>query len=54
MTSTMPAYDGAGFLDVPSAPGLGVQLLPDAATRFPYDSRGILARLNRDGSVADF
>jgi galactonate dehydratase len=54
MTDTLPRYDGAGFLEVPMRPGLGVELLPDAAERFPYDSRNILARLNTDGSVSDF
>lgn len=42
-----------GFLPVPSAPGIGVSLAPDAAARFPVRKRPVRARLHVDGSVVD-
>jgi len=47
-------YDGAGFLKVPDRPGIGIDLAPDAAQRFPFVSREVEARLHHDGSVVDF
>ena len=46
-------HDGEGFLIVPDAPGIGVELAPDAAEKHPYQMRWAEARLNRDGSVMD-
>ncbi len=43
----------AGFLPVPTAPGIGVTLAPDAAARFPVRPRPVRARLHVDGSVVD-
>jgi galactonate dehydratase len=42
-----------GFLIIPDAPGIGIELAEDAAERFPYRPRAILTRLHRDGSVVD-
>ncbi|MBN1402518.1 MAG: galactonate dehydratase [Anaerolineae bacterium] len=42
-----------GFLIIPDAPGIGVELAPDAAERYPYRPREIQARLHVDGSVVD-
>jgi len=42
-----------GFLIVPDAPGIGVELAEDAAKRHPYKPRGLKTRLNSDGSVVD-
>lgn len=42
-----------GFLIVPDAPGIGVELREDAASRFPFRQRPIVTRLHRDGSVVD-
>ncbi len=42
-----------GFLIVPDAPGIGIELAPDAAKRFPFRPRKVLTRLNTDGSVMD-
>lgn len=42
-----------GYLLVPDAPGIGVELAEDAEKRHPYKPRGIGARLNEDGSVVD-
>jgi galactonate dehydratase len=46
-------HDGEGFLVIPDAPGLGIELAPDAAEKHPYRMRWVGTRLNRDGSVVD-
>ena len=48
-----PLDDGAGFLTIGDAPGLGIALLPDAAARFPRRQRYLKTRLHIDGSVVD-
>jgi galactonate dehydratase len=53
MMRTMIEYDGRGSLIVPETPGIGVELMPDAAQRFPYRMRWLGTRLNDDGSVMD-
>jgi galactonate dehydratase len=42
-----------GFLLIPEAPGIGMELVEDAAERFPYKPRRIATRLHVDGSVVD-
>ena len=42
-----------GFLIIPDAPGIGIELAEDAAERYPYKPRQIVTRLHRDGSVVD-
>ncbi len=42
-----------GFLIVPDAPGLGVELAADAQERYPYRPRRVDTRLHLDGSVVD-
>ena len=42
-----------GFLIIPDAPGIGIELSEDAAERYPYKPRQIVTRLHRDGSVVD-
>jgi galactonate dehydratase len=42
-----------GFIPVPTAPGIGVSLAPDAQKRFPPKKRPVRARLHVDGSVVD-
>lgn len=49
--TTLTAEDG--FLIVPDAPGIGVELVEDAAERHPYKPRSVRARLHADGSVVD-
>lgn len=49
--STVALEDG--FLIIPDAPGLGIELAPDAAERFPYRPREVHTRLHVDGSVVD-
>ncbi len=46
-------YDGHGSLVIPTTPGIGVELVPEAAARYPYQVRWVGTRLNRDGSVMD-
>ncbi len=42
-----------GFLIIPDAPGIGIELAEDAAERYPYRKREIHTRLHVDGSVVD-
>jgi galactonate dehydratase len=42
-----------GYLIVPDAPGIGIELAEDAAERYPYRPREFETRLAVDGSVVD-
>jgi galactonate dehydratase len=42
-----------GFLIIPDAPGIGIELAPDAQERHPYRPRHVQTRLHVDGSVVD-
>jgi len=42
-----------GFLIIPDAPGIGIELAPDAAERYPYRPPEVRTRLHVDGSVVD-
>jgi galactonate dehydratase len=42
-----------GFLIVPDAPGIGIELAEDAAIRYPYRPREVATRRHVDGSVID-
>ncbi len=42
-----------GYLLIPDAPGIGIELTADAAERFPYKPRQVVTRLHEDGSVVD-
>ena len=42
-----------GFLLVPDKPGLGIELIDDAETRFPFERRKVVTRLSSDGAVMD-
>lgn len=42
-----------GFLIVPDAPGIGVELAEDAEEKCPYIPRAYVTKLNEDGSVMD-
>ena len=42
-----------GYLIIPDAPGIGIELAEDAAERHPYKPRAVLTRLHEDGSVID-
>ncbi len=42
-----------GFLIIPDAPGIGVELAEDAAEKWPYKPRPVVTRQHVDGSVVD-
>ena len=42
-----------GFIAIPGAPGIGVELVPDVERRFPPRPRPIRMRPHQDGSVVD-
>jgi len=42
-----------GFLIIPDAPGIGMELTPDAKERYPFIPRKVQSRLHIDGSVID-
>jgi galactonate dehydratase len=42
-----------GFLIIPETPGIGIELAPDAAERYPPRPREVGTRLHVDGSVVD-
>ena len=46
-------HDGRGYLIIPDAPGIGIELAPDAAEMHPYRMRWVGTRLHADGSVVD-
>ena len=46
-------HDGKGYLIIPDAPGIGIELAPDAAEKHPYKMRWVGTRLHADGSVVD-
>jgi galactonate dehydratase len=52
MVKTTVQREG-GYLIVPDAPGIGIELAEDAAERHPYKPRTVLTRLHTDGSVMD-
>lgn len=47
-----PAF-AEGFVDVPDAPGIGVELVPDIEARFPPIRRPVAMRPHVDGSIVD-
>ena len=42
-----------GFIAIPGAPGIGVELVPDVERKFPYRPRPISMRPHVDGSMVD-
>jgi galactonate dehydratase len=42
-----------GFIPIPDAPGIGLELVDDVERRFPYKPRPIRMRPHSDGSVVD-
>lgn len=52
MVKSILKRDG-GYLVIPDAPGIGIELAPDAAERHPYKPRAVVTRLHEDGSVVD-
>ena len=52
MVKTTVQREG-GYLIIPDAPGIGIELAEDAAERHPYKPRAVITRLHEDGSVMD-
>ena len=48
-----PLTREGGYLLLPDAPGIGIELAPDAVERYPYRPRAVVTRLHEDGSVID-
>jgi galactonate dehydratase len=42
-----------GFIKIPDGPGIGIELVPDVESKFPYKARPIRMRPHVDGSVVD-
>ena len=42
-----------GYIDIPTAPGLGTDLIPEVEKEFPFHPMGIATRLRMDGSICD-
>jgi galactonate dehydratase len=42
-----------GFILIPDAPGIGVELVENAVELFPFRRRPVMTRLHRDGSMVD-
>ena len=42
-----------GYAILPTAPGLGIDLVEDVDKKFPFERRTILTRLHEDGSIVD-
>ena len=52
IVSPVPKRDGA-YLLVPTAPGLGIALVPGGEQKYPFRDRELVTRLHADGSVVD-
>jgi galactonate dehydratase len=46
-------HDGRGYLMIPTGPGIGINLRPDAGEAASKVSREVVTRLHYDGSVVD-
>jgi len=53
MVDAVAEHDGEGFLKIPTRPGIGIALKPDAVDKVPMVLREVTARLHKDGSVVD-
>ncbi len=52
MVTWVPKVEN-GYAHLPTAPGIGVDLVPDVEKKFPFIRRKILTRLHEDGSIVD-
>ena len=53
MVSGIAEHDGEGYLTISDAPGIGLELRPDAVEKCPPKPREVTTRLHADGSVID-
>ncbi|MGC6174762.1 galactonate dehydratase [Lacrimispora sp. 38-1] len=51
--TTEPFHEEAGYIVIPHAPGIGIELIDDLAEKFPANQRSISAQTAYDGSVYD-
>lgn len=42
-----------GFIEIPTTPGIGIDLVEDVEKKYPYQRREINTRLHIDGSIVD-
>jgi galactonate dehydratase len=49
----MAEHDGNGYLTISDAPGIGLELKPNAVEMCPAKPREVITRLHADGSVID-
>lgn len=52
MVDRIPTFEN-GYLLVPQAPGIGIDLIPDLEEKFPFRPHKVMTRLNLDGSICD-
>lgn len=52
MVTSMPECRD-GFLVVPDAPGIGIELIDGIEEKFPFERRKVVTRLTLDGAVMD-
>lgn len=48
-----PLVREGGYLLIPEAPGIGIELTDDAEEKFPYKARAVITRQHVDGSIVD-
>ena len=53
MVTGMAQHDGNGYLTISDAPGIGLELKPNAIEMCPETPREVVTRLHADGSVID-
>jgi galactonate dehydratase len=53
MVTGMAEHDGNGYLTISDAPGIGLELKPNAVEMCPAKPREVITRLHADGSVID-
>ena len=42
-----------GYIEIPTGPGIGIELIPDVEDKFPFQPHKINTRLYEDGSICD-
>lgn len=52
MVTWVPTIDN-GFVNIPTTPGIGIDLVEDVEKKFPYERRVVNTRLSVDGSIVD-
>ncbi len=42
-----------GYIELPTEPGIGIELIPDVEDKFPFQPLKIATRLRVDGAICD-